>query len=216
MTLPGVPSRSGTTEDRLRTVERLLSELRQSGYGRITSFDGEDNVLWAPDIAGAGWGMSRPRTPAALYPVSPDRGTSGYTWTVALAAVITPVSQQINIGTRYSHTENVATGTSVGEYEVRWNPGTNVLARGDSFTLNSLLMDSWSSGTPGTKGQDGTLVRETQYVWPQDGLSAPVVGYETSRITVSVWATTRTATGNVADIARVTPGWIYQSGYGLT
>ncbi len=215
MTLPGVPTKSVNTEDRLRAVERLLSELRQGGYGRTTPFDNAGNTLWAPDTAGAGWGMSRPRTPAALYPVSPDRGTAGYTWTVALAAVITPVSQKILVGTRYSHTENVATGTSVGEYEVRWNPGSNVLARGDSFTLNSLLMDSWDSGTPGTKGQDGTLVRETEYVWPQDGLSAPVVGYETSRVTVSIWAKTKDATGDVADIAKVTPGWIYQAGYGL-
>lgn len=214
--LPGVPTKGGDTEARLRAVERLLSELRQSGYGRMTPFDSKGNTLWSPDTAGAGWGISRPRTPAAFYPVSPDRGTPGNTWTVALAAVITPVSQKISIGTRWSHTENVATGTSIGDFEVRWNPGVNVLARGDSFTLNSLLMDSWDSGTPGTKGQDGTLVRETTYVWPQDGLSAPVVGYETSRVCVSVWATTRTGTGNVADVAKVSPAWLHQLGYSVT
>lgn len=211
--IPGVPSRDYNSVDRTRTTEAQLDELRQSLFGVVRSSDADGNQVISPDLSGAGWGIALPHLHVPAYPTQPYLGTAGTTPIMCWSATFKPLAQQINIGTRWAVQESSITNTAIGEYEIRWNKGQLPSTRGELVT-DSIVLDSWNSGSAGSKGLDGSLIRNTQFVWPQDG-SGPLVTYrDPAWVSVAVWAWIRTATGGAGDIARVAPLACYQSGIG--
>lgn len=209
---PGIPTPNYTIVDRTRATENLVSEQRQTLFGMARSNDGDGNAVVSPDLAGQGWGLALPHLHEPCYPMLPYLGTAGYNLLVAYCSAFVPLAQQVNIGVRWAVVESVVTTTAIGEYEVRWNRGQLPLGRGTGPN-DSLLVDSWNSGTPGTKGVGGELIRPVTFLWPADG-PQPVVYRDPQWVTVSVWAGIRAATGGAADIAKVAPAWCYQSGVG--
>lgn len=211
MTLPGVPTKNYTNVDRVRSNEERVSELRQTLFGFARSLDSRNNSVVAADLGGAAWGLSLPHVHEPCYPMKPYLGDPGYTIAPAYCATFPVLSQQINLGVRWAVVESVVTNTAIGEYEVRWNKGQLPLGRGTGPT-DSLLIDSWNSGSAGTKGVGGELIRPVTFLWPSAG-PQPVGYREPGMVCISVWASIRTATGGAADAAKVAPGWCYQSGY---
>jgi hypothetical protein len=209
---PGVPTPSQTSIDRTRRNEGEQDEQRQAMFGVARSADTKGNVVVGSDFGGQGWGLSLPHIHEPCYPMTPYLGTAGYALLVAYCATFVPLAQQVNVGVRWAVVESVVTNTAVGEFEMRWNRGKLPAGRGTGPN-DSLLLDSWNSGTPGTKGVGGELIRSTSFLWPADG-PQPVVYRDTQWVTVSVWAYLRAATGGAADIAKVAPAWCYQSGVG--
>lgn len=209
---PGVPTPSRNVVDRVRTNEDIQSELRQALYGVARSSDSAGHAVLGADLAGQGWGLALPHLHQPSYPLSPYLGTAGTTLLVAYCSVFVPLAQQVNVGVRWSVTESVVTNTAIGEFEVRWNRGKSPAGRGTGPN-DSLLVDSWNSGTPGNKGSVGDLIREVTFLWPSDG-PQPVTYRDPAWVSVSVWASIRVATGGAGDIAKVAPAWCYQSGYG--
>jgi len=209
---PGVPSRSYNSADRTRRNEDQASETRQTLFGMARSTDALGNNVLGSDLAGQGWGLALPHVHEPCYPMTPYLGTAGYALLVAYCATFKPLAQQVNIGVRWAVQESVVSNTAIGEFEIRWNRGKLPAGRGTGPN-DSLLIDSWNSGTPGTKGIGGELIREATFLWPSDG-PQPVVYRDTACVTVSVWAYIRAATGMASDIAKVAPAWCYQSGVG--
>jgi hypothetical protein len=163
------------------------------------------------DLGGAGWGLSLPHVHEPCYPMLPYLGTAGTTLLVAYCSAFPVLAQQINIGVRWAVVESIVTNTAIGEFEIRWNKGLLPLGRGTG-PAESLLIDSWNSGSAGTKGVGGELVRQTSFLWPSIE-PQPVAYREPGGVTISVWASIRAATGGAGDIAKVAPAWLYQSGY---
>lgn len=208
---PGVPTPSYTSVDRTRRNQAEQSELRQTLFGLARSNDADGNNVLGSDLAGLGWGLALPHIHEPCYPMLPYLGTAGYAVLVAYCSTFVPLAQQVNIGVRWAVVESVVTNTAIGEYEVRWNKGQLPLGRGTGPS-DSLLIDSWNSGSAGTKGIGGELIRPVTFLWPEDG-PQPVAYRDAAWVTISVWAYIRTATGGAADIAKVAPAWCYQSGY---
>ncbi len=208
--LPGIPSRSGDLESRIRDMERQLAELRARDFqlNNLRGVDSLGNELFAADTQGAQWGIAMPRQQAPLYPVIPDQAMSGYTYVPLLASSVIPTSQQINVAVKYSVQEIVATGTSQGEFEIRWAPAMGAITpRTDPL---STLIKYWNTSyLPGTHGLDGAYFDLAEYIWPSSVVFGDIIG-----VTVTVWARVRPATGNAADVIRVSPLWSYQGGWG--
>lgn len=209
---PGVPTPDYSQVDRTRWTEGKQSELRQTIYGTARSTDGDGNTVLGADLGGQGWGLALPHIHEPCYPMLPYLGTAGYSVLVAYCSTFVPLAQQVNIGVRWAVVESVVTNTAIGEFEVRWNRGQLPLGRGTGVN-DSLLVDSWNSGSAGTKGVGGELIRPVTFLWPADG-PQPVAYRDAAWVTVSVWASIRAATGGAADIAKVAPAWCYQSGVG--
>lgn len=209
---PGVPTPDRTSIDRTRRNEGQQSELRQTLFGMARGNDADGNTVIGSDLGGQGWGLSLPHVHEPCYPMLPYLGTAGYAVLVACCSTFVPLAQQVNIGVRWAVVESPVTNTAIGEYEVRWNKGQLPLGRGTGPS-DSLLIDSWDSGSAGTKGVGGELIRPVTFLWPSDG-PQPVVYRDPAWVTISVWAYIRAATGSATDTAKVAPAWCYQSGVG--
>lgn len=212
MTLPGVPTKAYSTVDRTRTTDEKISELRQTMFGFARSLDDQRNSVLATDLGGAKWGLSLPHVHEPCYPMMPNMGALGLTPTVAYCSAFPVLAQQVNIGVRWSVLESMLMNTAIGDFEIRWNKGLLPLGRGTGPN-DSLLIDAWDSGAPGSKGAGGELVRQTTFLWPSTG-PQPVGYREPGGVCVSVWTSIRSGTGMGTDWARVVPAWLYQSGVG--
>lgn len=213
--LPGIPRRSEKLEDRIRGLEEQVEQLRTRDFqlSNLRGIDSRGNQLFAADTNGQSWGIASPRLHAGMHSFIPDRANTGYTFAPLLTSIMVCNSQQYNVGVRYSVQEGVVTGTAVGEFEIRWNLGFGALpARTDP---HSYLIKAWNTaGFPGNQGLAGELFDFAEYIWPQDGSTDLVTFGDGLGITVSVWSRIRPATGNPADVTRVSPMWSYQSGWG--
>jgi len=206
--LPGVPSPDHDQVDGTRTVLRRLDDLRKALVGLVRATDDTGALVLAPGSGASGWGVALPQLHAPMYPLVPYLGAAGYTFTVAAAWTVKPMAQRMNIAVRYGHLESPVTGTGIGEYELRYNVGLVPLPRGSGVGF-STLVDAWDSGTAGTKGQDGALIKQLAFTLP----AGPVFN-DPGGITCSLWTRARPATGSAGDAARVAPMWAYQSGIG--
>jgi hypothetical protein len=213
--IPAVPGKNHVVTDRLRQMQEDLNELRQTFFGVARASDGLGNGVLGGDLLGAGWGLSKPRIHVPAYPTAPYLGTppgGAYTWLLLYSHTWKPESQLANVLVRYAVLESVVTTTAIGEFEMRWNKG-QVPGPRDVPTTGSFLFDSWDSGTPGTKGTDGSLIRTGSLQLPSTGPYA-VTYWDPAWVTVGVWGRIRTATGGVNDAATVAPLGLYQSGIG--
>jgi hypothetical protein len=211
--IPAVPSRDLDVTDRLARMREQLSELRQTFFGVARSTDAAGNQTIGAETAGAGWGVAKPRIHVPAYPTVPYLSTpvgGAYTWTLLYSHTWRPESQLFTLHTRYAVLESAVTNTAVGEFELRWNKGTLPGPR-DTPTTGGFLFDSWDSGSPGTKGMDGSLVRSKAFALPTTG-PYTVLYWDPGFVTVGVWGRIRAATGGVNDAAKVAPLGLYQSG----
>jgi len=207
--LPGVPSPDHDQVDGTRTVLRRLDDLRKALVGLVRATDDTGALVLAPGNGASGWGVALPQLHAPMYPLVPYLGNLGYTFTVAATWTVKPMAQRMNIGVRWGYLETpMTTGTGIGEYELRYNVGLVPLPRGSGVGF-STLVDAWDSGTPGTKGQDGSLTRQLAFTLP----AGPVFN-DAGGVTCSIWTRNRPSTGMMTDLARVAPMWAYQSGIG--
>lgn len=202
---PGVPTPDQDIVDRGRITERTLSEIRKALAGLTRVTDGAGNAAMLTDAV---WGVSLPQLHTPAYPLVPYLGAAGYTFTVASVMTFKPMARQFNVGVRWGFLEVPTTGTGIGEFELRYNAGMVPLPRGTG-TGFSTAVDTWNSGTAGTKGQDGALMRAMTFELP----AGPVFN-DPAGVTFSLWTRTRSATGTANDLARVAPMWAFQSGVG--
>lgn len=215
--IPGVPRRDRAVTDRIGQIQDVQSEQRQALAGVARAADADGNQVAGPEFAGAGWGISKPRIHVPAYATAPYLSTpaaAGYTWTQFYSATFKPEAQQINLRVRWAVLEAIVANTAIGEFEWRWNLGLLPLGRGVAPT-DSKLIDAWDSGSAGSKGTDGSQVRQTTWVVPDGSGNGPLVSYwDANYISVACWGHIRTATGTANDAAKAAPLGIYQSGIG--
>lgn len=207
---PGVPRRRQVATDEISVLRDEISRLRQTFYGTLRDTDGRGNEVFAAAAPGAGFGPSKPRVHVPGYQTAPYISTLGATpttWQQLYSHTFKPEHAQINIGVRWSVVEAIVLNAAVGDFEWRWSFGQFPLTR-----LSAYLIDAWDSGSAGTKGALGDLVRNTAYAWPIDGVNA-VPYWAPTYVTVAFWARLKPG-ASTNDVVRVAPVSLYQSGIG--
>lgn len=207
-TPPGVPRRRQVATDELAVLRDEISRLRQTFYGTVRSTDGLGNQAFATAGPGDGFGASKPRVHVPGYQTLPYLATAGATpttWQQLYAHTFKPEYAQINTSVRWAVAENAVLNVAVGEFEWRWSLGQFPLTR-----LSATLIDTWDSGSGGSKGATGNLVRNSTYVWPTTGI-ATVQYWDPTYVTVALWARLKPG-ASVNDVVRVAPLGLYQSG----